>query len=71
VINAARAQQRRAERQAPADFAVAEELATLQRRKADAERLRAERAAAGQPWPTVWEAEYQRILTRINELESE
>jgi hypothetical protein len=68
AINAVQAQQRRAERVNPPAAPNAEELATLQRRKADAERLRAERAATGQPWPAAWEAEYQRIQARIAEL---
>ena len=46
------------------------ELAELHQRKSRAEALRAERERAGQPWPPAWEAEYQRILARIAELEA-
>jgi hypothetical protein len=66
AINAVHAQQRRAGRVSVPD---PDERVTLQRRKSDAERLRAERTAAGKPWPSAWETEYQRILARIAELE--
>lgn len=65
AINAVQAELRRTERTLPAD---PEEVASLQRRKSDAERLRAERTAQGKPWPPAWETEYQRILARIAEL---
>jgi RecQ family ATP-dependent DNA helicase len=41
----------------------------LRQRRGRAERLRADYAAAGKPWPARWEAEYQEILRRISELE--
>ena len=44
------------------------EAAELRQRKAKAEDLRQRREAAGEPWPDTWEAEYQRILKRLDEL---
>ena len=46
------------------------EVAELLERKTKADELRAQRQAAGQPWPEAWEAEYQRILDRLGELQS-
>lgn len=44
------------------------ELTELRERKAKAERLRARHEADGKPWPDRWDAEYRRILVRIEEL---
>jgi ATP-dependent DNA helicase RecQ len=45
-----------------------EELSTLLERKARAERLRKQREDAGEPWPATWDAEYRRIVARIEVL---
>jgi ATP-dependent DNA helicase RecQ len=44
------------------------ELAGLLKRKERAERLRKQREDAGEVWPDAWNAEYRRIIARIEEL---
>jgi ATP-dependent DNA helicase RecQ len=46
------------------------ELRDLLDRKAKAERLRARHEAEGKPWPEHWDAEYRRIVGRIEALKS-